>query len=136
MASPALRQAVFSLYLASPALAGLGFNEGNIYPNFTPDGPAGDRFMVLRWGTTTVGVGRANRIRLSCWVYNRQPDYRPIANALLEIRERLLTLIAVRLSPTEAILGVTYEGDSDDLYDDGYRAYTRWTSHTITASGS
>jgi len=136
MASTTLRQAVFALYVASPVLTGLGFDENTISPNFSVDGPAGERFLVIRWGTTNRGIGRVNRVRLQCWVYNRQPDYVPIVNAILEIRTRLPSLAGVRMSPTEAVLSVDYEGDSDDLYDDGYRAYTRWTSHTITASGS
>lgn len=136
MASPTLRQAVYAHYLGSPVLAELGYNRDSISPNFSPDGPLGDRFMVLRWGATSRGIGRASRVSLGCWVYNRQPDYEPIARALLEIRRLLPLLAGIKMSPMEAILGVGYEGDSDDLYDDGYRAYTRWTSHTITASGS
>jgi len=136
MASPTLRQAVFACFLNSPVLADLGLSEDNISANFTPDGPAGDLFLVLRWGSTSKGVGPANRVALGCWMYNRQPDYAPIANVLLEIRRLLPTLVGARMSPTEAVLGVGYEGDSDDLYDDGYRAYARWTGHTITASGS
>lgn len=136
MASTTLRQAVFAQYTNSPVLEGLGLTEETIYPNFSPDAPQGDRFLVLRWGVTNKGIGPVNRVRLGCWVYNRQPDYGPIADALKEIRALLPALAGVKMSPTEAILSVDYEGDSEDLYDDGYRAYTRWTSHTITASGS
>lgn len=136
MASKTLRQAIFARFLASPALAALGLTNETIYPNFSPDGPTSERFLVMRWGVTTKGIGRVNHVSLGCWAYNRQPDYAPIADALAEIRAILLTFPGVVMSPTEAVLGVSYDGDSDDLYDDGYRAYTRWTSHTITASGS
>jgi len=136
MASSILRQAVFACFLNSPVLAELGLTEATISPNFSPDGPIGDRFLVIRWGATSKGIGAVNRIGIGCWAYNRQPDYEPISKALLEIRKLLPPLAGIRMSPSEAILGVGYEGDSDDLYDDGYRAYTRWTSHTITASGS
>ena len=136
MASRTLRQAIFGLLVASPTLAGLGLNGNTISSNFSPDAPAGDRFLILRWGTTTRGIGPVNRVRLQAWMYNRQPDFGPISDALLEIRLRLPTLAGARMSSTEAILAIDYEGDSDDLYDDGYRAHTRWCSHTITASGS
>ena len=136
MASRTLRQAVFGLLVASPVLAALGLSEARISPNFSPDAPEGDRFLILRWGTTTRGIGPVNRVRLQAWMYNRQPDFGPISDALLEIRLRLPTLAGARMSSTEAILAIDYEGDSDDLYDDGYRAHTRWCSHTITASGS
>ena len=136
MASHTLRQSVFGLLTASPVLASLGYGEGSISPTFTPDGPPGDRFMVLRWGITSRGIFPVNRVRLAVWAYNRQPDFGPIADALLEVRRRLPTLGGVVMAPGEAVLSVDYEGDSDDLYDDGYRAHVRWTSHTITASGS
>ena len=136
MASPTLRQAVFARYLASPVLAGLGLTEDTIYPNFSPDSPSSDKFLVIRWGITTKGVGAANTVSITCWIYNREPDYGPISDALLEIRAILPSMIGFRMSATEAILGVGYAGDSDDLYDDAYRAWTRYTSHTITASGS
>lgn len=136
MASPVLRQAVFAHLLSRPVLAEVGLDEETISPNFSPDGPRGDLFLVLRWGITSRGIGPVNRIDLGCWMYNRQPDFLPIARVLLEIRSCLPLLAGIRMAPTEAILSVDYGGDSDDLYDDGYRAYTRWTSHTITASGS
>lgn len=136
MASKVLRRRVFDLLVDSPELANLGLNADTISPTFSPDGPSGDRFLVLRWGSTGRGIGAVNRVGLECWAYNRQPDYGPIADALMEIRRLLPTLAATVMAPTEAVVAVDYGGDSDDLYDDGYRAYTRWTSHTITASGS
>lgn len=136
MASPVLRQAVYSLSLSSSVLSGLRLTEPVIFPNFAPDAVEASRFLVFRWGVTAPGIGNVNRVDLGCWVYNREADYGPIAAALLEMRRLIPTLEGVRMSPTEAVLGIGYNGDSDDLYDDGYRAWTRYTSHTITASGS
>lgn len=136
MASSVLRQAVYALLTSSPDLATLGLGQGAILPNFTPEGPSGDRFMVLRWGTTSVGIAQVNRVRLGVWVYNRQPDFQPITDALQVVRNLLPALAGVVMAPGHSVLSVDYEGDSDDLYDDGYRAHVRWTSHTITASGS
>jgi hypothetical protein len=136
MASDVLRQFIYAHHCASAVLTGIGYDEPNIYPNFSPDAPQGDLFLVLKWGVTTRGVGVANQVNLQCWAYNRQPNFKPIADALKEIRATLPELVGARMSPTEAILGVNYTGDSDDLYDDGYRAHFRYTSHTITASGS
>lgn len=136
MASSTLRQFIYAAYLNSPVLADLGLVEANIFPNFSPDGVPDPLFMVIRWGVTARGIGAVNRVSLGCWVYNREPDYGPIADAIKEIRQILPPLAGMRMTSSEAIVDVRYEGDSDDLYDDGYRAYTRWTSHTITASGS
>jgi hypothetical protein len=135
MASEALRQAVYARFLASPVLVGLGLNADTIAPNFSPDAPIGDRFLIIRWGVTNRGIGRVNKVSVGCWMYNRQPDFGPIMKALMEIRTILPAMVGV-INSNEAILSVDYGGDSDDLYDDGYRAHTRWTSHTIVASGS
>lgn len=136
MASEVLRRYVHDLYLASPKLAELGLGADTILPTFSPDGPVGNRFLVMRWGTTTPGIGNVNQVRLSCWVYNREPDFAPIVAALKEVKRLLAGMEAVVMAPGESVLAVRFEGDSDDLFDDGYRAHTRWTSHTITASGS
>lgn len=136
MASSVLRQYVFALYSENQVLTGLKYDAEAIYPNWAPDAPPQDRFIILRWGVTARGIGAANPVRLGCWVYNREPDYGPISSALKEIRRILPELPGTRMPEGESILGVDYEGDSEDLYDDGYRAYVRWTSHTITASGS
>lgn len=136
MASLALRQTVFALYTNDALLNDIGFNTDNVYPNWTPDAHAGDLFLVLRWGVVAPGIARVNRPDLSCWVYNRQPDYVPIIGALDRIRILLATLAGTRINDTEAVVDVEFRGDSDDLYDDGYRAYVRYSNHTITASGS
>lgn len=136
MASYALRQAVRSLLVSSPVLAGYDYIEESILPNFTPDGVKANRFMVLRWGNTVRGIGSVNRTLLVCAVYNREPDFVPIVAAIKEVKRLLQTLVAVRLDEEAAVLDVFWEGDTGDTYDDGYRAYYRTTDHTITASGS
>ena len=136
MASKVLRNAVYALLKASTDLEAAGYPPESVSPNFTPDGPEGDRFLVLRWGITNRGISVVNQVRLSVWVYNRQPDFGPIADALKAVKATLPTLAGVVMAPGESVLAVDYTGDSDDLYDDGYQAHTRWCSHTITASGS
>src|SRR4051794_19813075 len=113
MASPTLRQAVYAQYTASPILTGLGYKEDTIFPNYSPDSVEANRFLVIRWGVTARGYGKVNSVSIQCWAYNREPDYGPISSALLEIRRLLPLLEAVRMSPTEAVLGVLYGGDSD-----------------------
>lgn len=136
MASRVLRQYVYGLLVAAPGLEEAGYEPGSISPNFTPDAPEGERFLVLRWGVTSPGIGRVNHVTLSVWAYNRQADYGPISDVLKLVKAQLETLPGAVMAPGESVLAVRSGGDSDDLYDDGYRAYTRWCSHTITASGS
>lgn len=136
MASHALRQAVFGLLTSSPVLQSLGYNGNTIMPNFTPDGPDAQRFMVLRWGNTTRGIGQVGRVLLSIYAYNREPDFAPITDALKEVKVLLPTLTGQKPAIDVAVLDVFYEGDTLDIFDDGYRAHARSTEHTITASGS
>lgn len=136
MASKVLRNAVLAALVATPGLAALGYTEDVILPNFTPDAPQGDCFLVLRWGVTNPGLAQINQVRLAIWAYNRQPDYGPITDALKLAAPSLRNLAGIVMAPGQSVLAVRFEGESDDLYDDGYRAYTRWCSHLITASGS
>jgi len=133
----ALRQMVYAMMTNSFVLSGLGY-AAHVYPAYSPDSPVEDRFLVLRWGGTSRGIGAANPVILNSWVYNREPDYGPIGDALAEIRALVESLPAVRLQDGSgnAVLGVFWEGESGDLYDPAYRAYMRNSSHTITASGS
>ena len=137
MSSNALRQAVYSLLQSSPELAGLGYNGDTLLPAFTPDAPNADRFCVLRWGATALGIGPANSVTFTAWFYNREPDFSPIMDAIAATRQLIPTLVSQRFSDgSGAVLGATWAGDTDDAYDDGYRAYVRNTAFTLTASGT
>jgi len=144
MASVAVRRAVYDLLVADAALIALGFTSNTIYPNWGPDSPMAQRFMVLRWGATTRGVGRANSAEFTPWVYDRDQDFAAIAGALDRMRPAELggdglldTLVGARLGVgPDGILGIDWQGASTDLYDDGYRANVRNETYNITASGN
>lgn len=128
-----VRDQVWAVLASDPGLASLGIDATNMYPGMmTPDTPAGDLWVVLRWGVTDVGPGRdAGRVEnLSIWAYNRQSDYGPILDVLARCKAVLLGI-----SGPGAIIQVDYRGDSEDLWDDGYRAVTRNSSYRIPAGG-
>lgn len=137
MAGNSLRQAVWTLLGGSTALTEAGYPQDAIYPNFAPDAPTQQRFCVLRWSTVARGIGPVNPASLTVWFYNREPDFAPIMDAIMETRRILPTLEAERLPDgVSAVLGVSWQGDTDDAYDDVYRAWVRTTSHLIVASGN
>lgn len=132
----ALRQHVYALVAASPELAALGYGPEGVYPNYSPDSPPQTRFLVLRWGQTARGIGGANQISLNVWLYNREPDFGPITDAIMVLREMLPDMIGNVLPGGKgSVLGVDWQGDTDDAYDDAYRAWVRQSQHTLTASG-
>lgn len=141
-----VRNAVFDIMKGDSVLSGLGYTEPNLYPNYSPDTPAGRRFAIIRWGATSPGVGRANTGDLQIWFYDRDPDYAAIEDALYRIKPvdrggsgLLDSLLGARLSVGErtgAVLGMDWEGESPDLFDDAYVAYVRNTSFRVTASGN
>jgi hypothetical protein len=137
VSSAALRKAVYGILVASAPLAALGYDEPNIFPIYAPDSPDSRRWMVLRWGAVSRGIGPANKEALTVWIYNREPDYDPIIAAIKEIKALLPTLVAQRFTDgSGAVLGADWQGDTDDSYDDAYRAYMRNTAWQLTASGN
>lgn len=130
-----VRTEVWNLLAADPILNGLGINSGTLYPGLmAPDSPKEDKFAVLHWGISEPGPGRDNPNvaveNLSVWAYNRSPDYDPILRTLQRCKALL-----VPTQGTSAIMTVNWQGDSEDLWDDVYRAVTRNSSYRISSGG-
>jgi hypothetical protein len=128
-----VRDEVWDALAHDSVLNSLGITSDNLYPGLmTPDSPPQDLFVVLRWGVTDRGPGRnAGSVEnLSVWAYNRQTDYGPILDVLSRCRTVLLGIRG-----PGAIIQVDYRGDSEDLWDDGYRAVTRNSTYQIPNGG-
>lgn len=136
MTSVGVRQAVYGALAGDTQLVAAGYGPDSIYPNFAPDSPAERRFIVLRWGPITPGVGGAHSGDLGVWAYNRDEDYAPIEAALQRVRALLAPFPGTRIPSGGAFLGVDWGGTGADLYDDAYQAWTRPENYTITASGN
>jgi hypothetical protein len=131
-----LRELVWETVRNAAGLAALGYVPEAVLPNYSPDSPAFDRFIVLRWGPGTPGIAPAHTVDLQLWVYDRQPDYGAISDALRLLRPLLLDLPGTRLPEGRGILGCDWGPSSADLYDDAYNAYVRSESYALTASGN
>jgi len=136
MASAALRTRIWAVLREDPTLQAIGYGPDTIYPNYSPDSPPSHKFIVLRWGPTTPGVGGCNSTDLGIWAYCRDADYGPIEAALMRCRSILAPLVGTRLSGGGAILGLDWAGTGADLFDDAYQAYVRPENWTATASGN
>lgn len=137
-----LRDIALARLAADSTMNGLGYDISSLYPAFSRDAPPiaieGQRFGVLRWGTTERGVGRVQTVTLEIWLYNRERDFAPISDGLRRARDVLATLEAVNVDAVDDawVLGVRWEAAGPDGWDDLYQAVLRSESYTITASGN
>lgn len=139
-----LRALVFSLVADDTELNSLGYSGANGYSSHAPDSPPGDVFWVLHWGPEIVGVpaarGRAKvtEREVSLWAYDRQPTFDRI-NVVIKRWQALLDALEATKTgdgPNDGwVTATTWQGDSDDGFDDVYNAQLRSSSYTIVASG-
>lgn len=139
-----VRELMYGLVSNDPVLNGLHLNQSTLYANFGADSPQHDFFAVLRWGgevtTLTAQRGRLKVTERSCslWVYDRQPTYDRINDAIKRWCEIMDALEARRTGDGtyDGFISSTYwEGDGDDAYDDALERYTKSSTYTIIASG-
>lgn len=138
-----LRNAALELLKNDSFMNGCGYGPNNLYPAFSRDSPPeaveGQQFGILKWGTTEAGIGGVNSVVVELWLYNREPDFGPIGDALYQARTLLGGLVGrqVQISPVPGwVLGVHWDGAGTDGWDDLYKAVLRSESYTITASGN
>lgn len=139
MARVSLRNAAYQLISADPEMISYGYDVDHVYAGGSPDSPEGPRFLIIKWGTTTRGVGRANTCDMTVWTYDKSPDYTYISLALNRLQVIVPTLIGVLSwtdgSPADSCLGADWGGEGEDLFDDAYRAWHREGVWRMTASG-
>lgn len=131
-----VREAVYQALTGDPVLNGMGINTDTVYGGqMTVDSPEAQKFVVLRWGQTEVGPGRRPGKgcveNLAIWAYNRQTDYGPILDILARCRVVLDGIVA-----SNGIIQVDFQGSSEDLWDDVWRAITRNHSYRIPTGGA
>jgi hypothetical protein len=128
------RDVVWNVLIADPQLNALGVTQDNLFGVMGGDSPRSKGlWVVLHWGLIEVGPGRdslSNVLNLSVWAYNAQPDWSPV----LAVLRRIRTLL-VGMEGLNVVSSVQWTGDSEDLWDDVYRAITRNSSYRIAAQG-
>lgn len=137
-----LRDLVFNAIQSDGIMNSLGIDVDSLYPTYARQDAIysveGNRFMILRWGPTEIGIGPVKPVTLDAWMYNREPDYGPITDALSRVRAILAGLVGAPVDAGHSgwVNGVQFQGGTADLFDDVYGAYVRSESHRITASGN
>lgn len=98
------------------------------------DTPSGRPFINLRWSVTTPGLATVDYRDLTVWVHDEPGDYDRIDRIIRRIRSILADKVGVAHSYGYLVV-VEWNGDSEDLVDDGHGTITRTTSFRIVGSG-
>lgn len=118
---------------APDALGGIGLLPENVYAAGI-DTPRGELFVTIRFGLSDPGMGASKRTQVTVWAYDRDRDYLRIEAMLKRVRILLEGLEAARTAEGW-ITSVEWSGDSEDLYDDIYKASARNSTFMMIDSG-
>ena len=119
--------------VAAGTLGAIGLKSANIYTSGI-DSPAGDVFLIIKFGGAEPGMAAVNRTNVTIWAYDKDKDYLRIERMLKRIRQ-VFESIEAQQTAEGWITAIEWTGDGDDLYDDVYRASTRNTAFRVTDSG-
>lgn len=118
---------------APGSLGLIGLDPDNIYAAGV-DEPRGRRFLIMRYGERTPGVGLSNRTELVVWAYDRDKDHDYVEAMLVRVRT-LLEGIEAQQTAEGWITSIQWTGNSPDLFDDAYRAVGINSGYQVIASG-
>lgn len=135
-----LRNLVYDMLASDTQLNALGITAANLWPS-PPDTPEGRTFMILRWGAEQVPplrpvpVDGPTQMLLTVWSYDRDGGYDRITAQLRRVRAVIDSLVN-QSTGSGWVIGVNWEGSSEDLRDDVYAADTRNETYRFVASGN
>lgn len=92
-------------------------------------------FVVVRWGLLSPGMNHVYRQQITLWAHDKSADY---SHHILPILRRVRALFgAVVAAPTANghINSIAWDGDSEDLFDEGFGTITRNSAYTIVGTG-
>lgn len=128
---PVPRVAVQQLVETDSELASIGVQA--VYGSNSVDSAPEDCFIVLHWETTTKAFGLVGSPQLTVWVYDKERDYSlRIDPAIDRVKTIFTEAVHVPGSDGITLTAATWNGDSDDLFDDGYNAITRTASFSLS----
>lgn len=128
-----MRTLIYQAIIADTALNGLGIAGSSAFA-VDVDTPLPRPFLQLRWGVNAIGLDVSTRRSLVIWVHDQPGDYSRIDSIILRLRALIPTLVGT--SDAQGYLqGVVWEGDSEDLTDDGHKTIARHTEFTLVGSG-
>ncbi len=132
------RAAIQKLLSEDEELQGLGF--GAVYAANTLDNeamnPLEAKFLVVRWENTTPAFSTRGSTACNVWAHDRNPDYGDIAQALLRVRELILSAVHLEGEDGVTLTTSTWTGEGPDLKDDIYHTVVRWSGFNVVGRGT
>lgn len=125
--------AVYAAIADSTELHDLGFLAVEVYRTTGMENTQSDKYIVLRWGDTTPGVGESGPEDLTVWAYDKIGSYADIDKVLYLIKSTLTAMVQVDGSDGRTTTQVAWEGFSSDLYDDALKRITRNALFTVNS---
>lgn len=133
------RAAIYDLISTDATMHAIGFPADAVYGSNSADDPS-DQFIVIRWEdmpTTTLGSARSfGPQNLTVWLHDRDRTYDRVNLGLRRVKFLLDQVLHVQGLDGWTITQCDWQGDSGDLWDDGYQTVTRNTSYRIVARPS
>jgi hypothetical protein len=127
------RAAIYTALKSDPTLESLAPGYG-CYPNNSVDTPPEDQFLILRWLDKTPGpVKGRGPVSLQVWAHDHSGSYTVIDQMLKRVSDILLAMVQVDGGDGHTVTCVDWTGESQDLYDDGFRTITRNAAFTVVS---
>lgn len=124
-----MRAALREMLLNDEAIRALGFDHPESILNAQGvDTPGFRPFIVIRWQNVIPAFGMVGQQSVAIWVHDEPGDYARIDDTIVRINYLCSNLVHQEGSDGSTISAMTWRGDSDDLFDDGYKTITRNTS--------
>lgn len=129
-----MRSLIRSTILADASLVSLGVVSAGVLAGDV-DTPQSRPFLNLRWSGTTPGLDTVVKRDLVIWVHDQPGDYEAKVDPIIRRLRTLLPSLAGVVHPYGYLTVVEWNGDSEDLVDDGHGTIARTTTFTIVGSG-
>lgn len=131
------RAAVTQAIKNSSALQALGYASDQVYGASGLENSQANKIIVLRWGQMTPFIDVLGNEIVTVWVYDDPGSYVDINNALKIIRDDiLLPMVQVSGDDDMTVTQVSFNGFSEDLYDDVMKRITRNAIFTVNSRNS
>lgn len=126
------RDALYEL-VSVIAVNQLNMPAGAVYAANAVDNPTQRPFVVIRWEGNAKAFKNVGQQTVSIWVHDNLGDYARINSAIDALREQLPEYVHISGTDGHTITCIEWQGDSGELYDDGYQTVTRNSSFRVVS---
>lgn len=131
------RDAIYNLLKSDSELLSLGITPARVWGSNATDTP--DRngpFLVIAFGTKIKSFGSEGYNNVTVWAHmpkELERSYRTLDPILERVKELMDSAVQVSGTDGYVLTATSWQGDSVDLEDDGYKTLTRNTSFRVAS---